>query len=521
MYKVLLVDDEMLDLEGLERLIPWNSLEMQVVSAVNSGFEALEYLQSNPVDVLVSDIKMPIMSGLELAGRALELNPKLKTVFISGYEDFQYAKKAIQLNVSGYILKPVDDDEVIRVLTDVRNELKRDDQLEKLENSFNHSVHRVNDESLIQWLSGAEAEGPPLLIGQLMELNHEGPYQIGLLEVDDVLLKLERLPDGKKQSTISITYNALSTCCELEGIHTVCRAEGHRVALVLYGDNRLEKLKRILAYVAGHSPLTMTAGLGQITDRIEELPASYRSAKEMLSYKIFCGKNRVIVGEDIKSFQLIDVLDMEDILQTLFVAIANYDLVKVNDSLDQLYGNVKQLGKKMSVYNVTIHLIAKLDTFLFSMNENLRTILGIDINHLDVLYDFETVNDIKSWLCRKLFEISEMLQLKKLRKNRKLVEGIEEYVNNHLDRNLTLRDVANYFSFSPNYLGHLFKEEKEENFSDFVIRMRLERASELLQDPKLKVYEVADRVGYKSLTYFSRQFREKYGLTPGDYRKKR
>ncbi|WP_373229333.1 response regulator [Cohnella sp.] len=521
MYKVLLVDDEMLDLEGLERLIPWESLGMHVVSAVNSGFEALDYLQSNPVDVLVSDIKMPIMSGLELAGRALELIPRLKMVFISGYEDFQYAKKAIQLNAAGYILKPVDDHEVIRVLTEVKNELKREAQMEKLERGFNNSVHQVNDERLIHWLSGDGGEELPLLKNTLKELNSHGPYQIGLLELDDVSLKLERLPDNKKQSHISETYNALNTCCEIEGIAIFCRAEGHRFVLVLYGDSRLEKLRRILEYVENHSPLTVTAGLGQITDNIQELPVSFRSAKEMLSYKIFCGKNRVIVWEDIESFQLIDVLDIDEILQKLFAAIANYELVKVDDSLEQLYGNVKQLGKRMSVYNVTIHLIAKLDSFLFNMNENLRTILGIDVNHLDVLYDFETVNDIKSWLRRKLFEISEMLQLKKLRKNHKLIEGIEEYVNKHLDRNLTLRDVANYFSFSPNYLGHLFKEEKDENFSDFVIRKRLEKASELLEDPKLKIYEVADRVGYKSLTYFSRQFREKFGATPGDYRKKR
>jgi two-component system response regulator YesN len=520
LYKVLLVDDEMLDLEGLERLIPWGTLGMQVVSAVNSGFEALAYLQSNPVDVLVSDIKMPIMSGLELAGRALEITPKLKMVFISGYEDFQYAKKAIQLNAAGYILKPVDDHEVIRVLTEVANELKREAQLGKLEQGYKSSVNSVSDERLIHWLLAGGDEELPIGIERLEELSHHGPYQIGLMELDDVSLKLERLPDNKKQSHISQTYNALRTSCEIEGLTQLCRAEGHRVALVLYGDDRLKRLERVLEYVQNHSPLTVTAGLGQPTDTLEQLPVSYRTAKEMLSYKIFCGKNRVIVGEDIESFHLIDVLDIDELLQTLFVAIANYDLVKVDDSLEQLYGNVMRLGKRMSVYHVTIHLIAKLDAFLFSMHENVRTILGIDVNHLDVLYDFETVNDIKSWLRRKLFEISEMLQLKKLRKNHKLVEGIEEYITKHLDRNLTLRDVANYFSFSPNYLGHLFKEETEENFSDFVIRKRLEKASELLQNPKLKIYEVADRVGYKSLTYFSRQFREKFGSTPGDYRKK-
>lgn len=511
----------MLDLEGLERLTPWNTLEMEVVAAVNSGFEALDYLQNHKVDVLISDIKMPIMSGLETVRRALETSPKLKVVFISGYEDFQYAKQAISLNAFGYVLKPVDDQELIRVLTDVHRELNEEAQQLKMENVLKKTVHQAQDEMLMRWLSGsAQEEELPLLTERLADWTHSGPCRIAVLELDDVGAKVDRLPEGEKQAVLAKTVQTLLSVCESEAIPYVCKGEGYRFALVLSQASGRMQLERVLKHMSLHAPLSVTAGWGCAANEHVHLPGSYQVALELVSYKIFCGKNRIIDQEDIGAYQAQDIMNVDGLLDVLFVAIANYDLVKVDDCLEQVYENVKRIGKKKSVYNVTLHVIAKLDAFLFGMNENLRSILGMDINQLDVLYDFETVKDIQSWLRRKLFEISEMLQLKKLRKNRKLVEEIEAYVLNHLDSNLTLRDVANYFSFSPNYLGHLFKEEKEENFSDFVIRKRLERASELLMDPKLKIYEIADRVGYKSWTYFSRQFKEKFGTTPGEFRRK-
>ncbi|QGQ95187.1 response regulator [Paenibacillus psychroresistens] len=519
MFKVLLVDDEMLDLEGMERLLPWDSLNMKIVASLNSGFEALDYLKEYPIDILVSDIKMPIMSGLELASRALEMYPKLRIVFVSGYEDFHYAKKAIQLNASGYVLKPFNDDEMIQVLSDVRDSLHHELEWERMENVQKQHMNLAYDEMMHQWIEGKSGgEGFLSWIKQTQPSITVGTYQLGLLELDDVSWKLEGQSEDEQEMIVNKALAVLSAGCKAEGISLHCQTDISRMALIIEGDDPRAKLERILNYMSKYSLFTTTASLGQVTS-FEQLPESYRTAKEVLSYKIFCGKNGIITFEDTKSYEQQDIQNVDDFLQTLFIAITNYDLVQIDDCLEDLYKQVKNYGKKMTVYNVTLHIITKLDSFLSSMNENLKSILGIELKSLDILYRFETMDDIKSWLRRRLFEISEMLLLKKQRKNRKLIDEIEQYVQKHMSTNLTLRDVANFFAFSPNYLGHLFKEENEEYFSDYVIKIRLEKAAELLRNPKLKVYEIADQVGYKSLTYFSRQFREKYGITPGDYRK--
>ena len=121
---------------------------------------------------------------------------------------------------------------------------------------------------------------------------------------------------------------------------------------------------------------------------------------------------------------------------------------------------------------------------------------------------------------RRFFELSELLYIKRTRQNRKLIGEIIDYAEERIEQKVTLKEVAARFDFTPNYLGHLFKEETGQNFSDFLIERRMKRVCELLLNPTLKIYEIADRVGYKNIIYFNRQFKQSTGMTPGEYRKK-
>jgi two-component system response regulator YesN len=145
----------------------------------------------------------------------------------------------------------------------------------------------------------------------------------------------------------------------------------------------------------------------------------------------------------------------------------------------------------------------------------------MELKNLDILLQFETIDDIHKWLRNRVFEISEILYTKKQTKNGKLVQSILASVSDRLQDNITLREVADQFSFSPNYLGVLFKEETGQNFSDYIISLRMEKAQQLLRGTNLKIYEVASKVGYRYLPYFSRQFKDTIGMTPLEFRRKR
>lgn len=149
MYQVLIADDEILDLEGMCQFIPWAELGLEVTGAVNNGFEALEVFEQKTVDILVTDVHMPGMSGMELARKALQLCPDLKLIFVSGYQDFAYVKEALSLQAYSYVLKPMDDLELIAVLQKITNELNEKQRREEIDIVFSQAAIKSIEYHLI------------------------------------------------------------------------------------------------------------------------------------------------------------------------------------------------------------------------------------------------------------------------------------------------------------------------------------------------------------------------------------
>ncbi|MMZ61605.1 HTH-type transcriptional regulator YesS [compost metagenome] len=201
-------------------------------------------------------------------------------------------------------------------------------------------------------------------------------------------------------------------------------------------------------------------------------------------------------------------------------AILDYDLVTIDDCLMELLQQDVTLTGKEGVYALIIRMTSKLHADLQQRKENLYELLEWESRQPDVLFQFETVHDILSWLRRGFFELSEMLYIKGQRQMRKLIEEIMRYVENNLEKKITLKEVAAHLDFTANYLGQLFKEETGTHFSDYLIGLKTDRVCELLKDPTKKIYEIADQMGYKNIIYFNRKFKQAMGMTPGEYRKK-
>ncbi|QGQ98368.1 response regulator [Paenibacillus psychroresistens] len=500
MYKVLIVDDEILDLMGLQQHIDWEELDMEIVSSANNGFVALEYLTKNHVDILVSDINMPIMTGLELAREALKHKSNLRIVFVSGYSEFQYAKQAITMNANGYVLKPIDDEELFLVLQSVKIELDKEIKIMDWE----------KNETINQLLNGQAVT---------LDLQKNQGLSVAVIEIDNTLLKPSPFIIEHQTVVLDDLQKLIVEMLLQEKIVYFCKSDSIRIVVILEDGAPAVRLNNLIKRINENQSWSVTIGLGNIVFDLKELPASYQDAKEALSYKMFHGKGIVIQTADIKNQTAQQTKKLDDVLESLFISLNNYQLVKVDEHMEDLFLLVKIFKDKYSVYAFMLHVISQLDFRLRNVNEDLFQILDLDFKKLDVLFHFETIVDIQWWLRSKMIELSEWLQQKKLTKNRKLIDDIQKYIMDKLEEELTLKDVAMFFSFSPNYLGHLFKEETGNNFSNFVIGKRMEHASRLLQAPSMKIYEVANRLGYKKLSSFNRQFKEQFGLTPSDYRK--
>jgi len=525
MYRVLLADDEDFDLQGLQRFVPWTELGMEIVASVNSGFEALAVLRDEPVDLLVTDIRMPNMSGLELARKTLEMVSNIEIIFVSGYEDFHYARQALTLNAASYILKPVDDEELIGALKKVKARMDQRSKRKQSELDYAFGEPFIKNQVINNLLTGAVEKGDiPFIVEKLQLGPTESSLRAVIVEVDDCLWKLTSYEDQERNQILQELSSKLITFCNEQHVKHICKISTHRIGLIV--DWSIEKCKDIFTdwvNMVQHSscPLTITIAIGNAVPSIVHLNNSYISAEHTLDYKMFSGKSKVIDFSEVSEKQVQDNKNFELQLDALFVSISSYDLVRVTDEIEQLFTLLKSFRSKITIQHFVIHLIVRLDAYLHTLNENIYQMLGIEMRDLDILLQFETIDDIRSWLTRRLFEISELLQLKKEKGNQKLISKVIQYIDQEqcLQNNVSLKDIANVFSFSPNHLGYLFKVETGKSFTDYIIQLRLERARQLLQDPQLKVYEVADQVGYRNLTYFSRQFKKEFGVSPGDYRK--
>ncbi|GIO29896.1 MULTISPECIES: response regulator transcription factor [Paenibacillus] len=519
MYKALIVDDEILDLEGMRTFIPWTELGLEVVDAVHNGFEAMSVIEKENIDVLVTDVHMPGMSGLDLVRKAKERYGRIKVIFVSGYQDFNYVKQAISLHAYNYVLKPMDDMELTEALKKIVQELDAERQREKTEQAYRQTA---KNEYLLQLLEGSvTAETESMLLEQYGLKHANWPARAAALEIDDLGWKLEGLSEHLKQEWFNKFYESALPIFEAGGIRHIGRTSKQRIFLLIEYGKQEPDLEQIIRQLHELQPHSVTIGLGCLADGLTRIRTSYGEALAALDYKLLLGKGKVIRHDKLEAEREADIQAADMPLETLLNAVLHFDLVNISDEVDRLFAAAAGMRSKVQLQYFVMNVWMRLESQLKSLSDNMFQSLRHDgLPSPDMMLKYETLDDIRSWLRYRLFSAAEFIQNKRQKKSAKLVEEIIRYVREHLHDNVTLKEVADYLSFSPNYLGSLFKEVTGTNFSEYVIMMRMEKAGELLKDPRIKIYEVADRVGYRYIPYFSRQFKEVFGMTPGEFRRK-
>lgn len=524
MYKVLLVDDEMLDLEGMKQFIPWNELGMEVVGAANNAFAACDILDEQVIDIIVSDVNMPNMSGLELARIAIEKKGDIRIIFVSGYQDFSYVKQALSLKAYSYVLKPMDDKELVAALLKVREDLDEEHKRREVEEAYQHMIPMAKNDLLIRLFEGEWEENREL--GMMTLIKSYGldklqwPIRIAVLELDYFNWIQDQDHLHKHQMSKDFIYE-VNQLGQKHGMPHCYKVSSYRIALLIT-DHKLDKfLEDAYTLIRAKFSVTMTVGIGKPTYVLNQIHISYRQAMEAVDGKMFIGKGKAIMYESVSGEPgMIDARMLDMRMDTLFTAMKDYELVLIYDEIEKLFQSVSSLRSKFTIHNLAMYIIWKLDQQLKNMDEDLLEILGMELHSLDILLQFDTISDIRSWLVLKTFEISEYLRSQSESVNHKLIREIIQNMKDKMSENFTLKDIAQQFSFSPNYLGYLFKEETGKTFSEVLTQLRMEQAGKLLKDPSCKIYEIANKVGYRYLPYFSRQFKEAYGMTPMEYRKR-
>ena len=534
--KILLVDDEEQVRKIIAKKIMWEKLGYELIGNVGNGREALELIEVNEPDVVLTDIRMPFMDGLELASRLKEEYPDIKVIIFSGFDEFEYAKQALKYNVIEYILKPVNIEEMTEILRKVRQSIVDDilkkRNIEKLREAYMKGLPVIKERFLTDLIHGklkSRAE-----IQQKMSL-----YQIPLAFQEGYLVTTLMLTDKKIDRTNAIEgidqeemqyfsvkqyleemlqnqYDNifLRTTSRWSVILGIRKGErGRKVVMLL--NNFCRSCKKLL-------DIEITAGVGSVVSDIMEIESSYQESKEALGYYRIMGKGKAIYIQDVEPGQNESLLSEEKLEDQLMVSIKFGSEEKVCQCIDEIVDQAE--GKKIHDNQVMIYYISLVINLMkFAEKCDVHTGDGEDISrdYIEQIFQIKSADRMKEWMKEICLNIQKEIGREREDATLKLINQAKAFIEMHYQEpSLSVEMICQELHISPAYFSTIFKKEVGESYVSYLTDLRLKKALELLKDTTDKTYVIAEKVGYSEPNYFSYVFKKKFGVAPSKYYKR-
>ena len=529
MYTVLVVDDEAIVCQGIKEFLEASNLNISQVLTAWNGYEALDYLRMETVDLVLTDIQMDGMNGIELMESILSEKPEIPVVVISAYDAFEYAQKCIRLGARDYLIKPVQ----LQHLTEVvGRELSERDKKFKLlmEDSLKAKFSMTGMTSLRTYILNEmitvsfEATDYPYIFEQI-DLTLNGPYYsvfvIELLWKENYTLRDRNL---FKYAAVNIMEELLRDWSAL-----AFYGQGNRIVAILqFSDNeevnsRMEAMTRlnligrkIIDNIKQYLHMDSVVGISPLRLGLNELPLCHREAAEAIKWHGVYDNHNVFYAEDfsIKQVQVeVDWLGKtERFIEWIKMGKKQQD---AEESVNQFIEDIASIfNSGDSTAGIPLSIAYRVYATLLDMKET----VGERYQELDPLVFFQfpmNALELTKQMSRYLLEAAEVIYQSMIDHDKTMVQQAIHYIRNHYQhKGLKIQNVADYVHLSPNYLSYLFKLIAGETVWEFVTRLRMEEAKYLLVHTNMKRYEIADQVGYESPEHFTRVFKRYYGESP-------
>jgi two-component system response regulator YesN len=541
-YKLLIVDDEIEVRKGIINKVDWDKLGFEIVGEGENGKEALEIFEKTMPDVLLTDIKMPFMDGLQLTQCVKEKYPTTKVIVMTGFDEFEYAHKAIKLNVSEYILRPVGSVELSEILTKVKkqidDEIAEKENVEALREYYRKSIPVLKDKFLTSLIT-TTMEKEDIEEGlRSYDINLRGnSYIVSIISIDEVVQYKNNREDLNNIASDFYEHKALFKFALLNIVDEITDRNntgtaflnGEDVVIIsAFKEERreevsqsiLKSLEELRLAIEKFLKFTVTIGVGSICNDVIYISHSYENALAALNYKIFMGENRIIWIEDIEPGSVSKVVFDENKERTLANCLKVGTQEEMKETIDKLFEDV--IAFKASYKDYQIYIMEILTTILKAArdsNIDIDDIFGINHNLLIELYSLKSVEEAQSFFKDICMKIMRNIVKDRLDTYKELVHMAKEYVKeNYKSSEVNINGVCNYLHISPTYFSFIFKKETKTTFINYVTQVRMEAAKELLRTSNLKSFEIAEKVGYSEPNYFSYSFKKKFGQSPSEYR---
>lgn len=490
MYNILIVDDDFRDRAGICNTVKKFGLPLLPQTA-ECGKDALQILEEQKTDILMTDIKMPDMTGIELAETAKQLYPQLIIIVMSAYKDFQYAQSAIGFGAIKYLLKPYPVDELVKTLEYASDICRRREESQTSAQRADISAAR---ELLLSWLQG-QKNTPNAEVSDVLKAT-EGQFVFikmlnCKLQNSEVLPLLTQLfPQNAFILPLKNSEYAVINCEKQRSSHAFFTQ-----AVDAFKDKL--GLQICIAYCPFRD--------------VSLLPEEYGNVDRMREYFFFSNTSRVVCTDGFKTESQDDSDELDSLIEKIYFYISTENYSDFILAVSNLFNTLKDNSHFSSLYakSISANIVNRLC--------KKRLFRDIEQEMIEKIFSSNSANEIVAVFTEAVEHISDTLEQND---NKRLISKCLSLIENEYMNDISLTYVAEKLYISPSYMSRLFKRETGKNFVDYLKEYRLKKACEMLLDTNLRVTEIAKAVGYESNSYFSTIFSGYFGITPAKYREK-
>lgn len=540
MYKLILVEDEEEVRQGIIEQIDWEKYGFEIVDQAENGREAAESIERLMPDVVVTDIQMPFMNGLQLAEWIREHHPNTKIIILTGFDEFEYAQRAIKLQIDEYILKPFSAQELIDILLKVRGQIEA--EIADKKNVYVLSEHYRKSLPVLreQFLSSLVSRR--LRSEEIAEKSEEYGLALSGALFQASVISVDYLPGAEVSSVVPLSlrdtgdrnlqlFAVLNIAEEICTKHSFGKVFIHRDDIVMLSVSEeqdeaaitgetLDVLEEIRQNVQRFLKLTVTAGAGTVCQTPSLLFTSFTDALQALDYRLILGNNRVIWIEDVESrsnrLLAYDELTEQSLIRTIKLGTVQ----ELTNTVDELFGGLDV--DQVSTQDYQIFLLEIMTSILRVAKEagsDTTELFGSGFSSLMIMNRFNNMGEAKQWIINVCSRLMDNIATERQSSYKILIEQAKEYIREHyIESDISIGKVCQHLHISTGYFSSIFKKEMKMTFVSYLLQIRLEAAKDMLRSTELKAFEIAEKIGFADPNYFSFCFRKKYGQSPKEYK---
>ncbi len=530
---VLAEDDKILRL-GLKSKIERNT-PYKVIASVSNGKEALDAIVSSKAELLITDIKMPLMDGLELVKKIGEQCIKIKIIVLSGYDDYKFVRETLKAGAVDYLLKPVDENLLYDLLKNIDDSIERgkknEKQLEQFQDLLTDSLDMFKERFVINLTEGVI--GDISVFDKRLEefgIVKQEAFLLAVAGQDDIFtIRSEKQLGSYSYNTNYFKGKILKIFSGLDLNINMLLAEQNNSAVILFSSNNtltfadevdkcLSELSNGLMKEFGFS---FSFGVSEVFYDPGRGSACYFQSLLAFNRRFYNGKGNINKFEPEKCTY--DYFDNKNLLEQVNLLVDYLDsglTNKVGNTIEEILSLLLKKNINPNQFKeISLWIINKIAVISDDFYSAVQSYSENETDPKDFINEVDTFVELKEYLINTFTVLSKIIIESKSERSQRIIDISKEYIFSHFNENVTLKSVADHVHLNQNYFSELFRREVGKNFIDFITEVRINKAKKLLMKDDLKIYEVGLKVGYIETVTFNRAFKRVEGMSPAEYRR--